>query len=256
MGSKGGRSSESRKMGERVMFVSLFMILLAFFILLNSIAKIQEERKKQAIESLGGAFGYMPSGLSLFDTASEAPNPPGPPLKPETEQDRLMDQLRRIFTGKLGAGVEVRPAATGNGALIEVGTPTVFSGTSTELPADLADRIRRMADLVSAANVEVIVRGYTNLRLQSDFRDALWVSGRRAQNVARLFRERGVPMERLRLEGRGDLRPAAEEYSEEGRRKNERVQIRLKIQEDSSLRPLFPEGDLAPSVEGGGNGQE
>jgi len=239
------------------MFVSLFMILLAFFILLNSIADIQQERKKKALQSLGGAFGHMPSGLSLFDSPTNAPNPPGPPLRVEEVEIRLVRQLRQIFTGLLGSGVDVRPAATGRGAVIEVDSPTVFSGTSTDLPQALADRIRRVADLIQAAQVDVSVRGYTNLRLRSSFRHALWVSGRRAQKVARLFLKRGVPMDRVRLEGLGDLRPAAAEFSEQGREKNERVQIRLQIMDDTSLKPLFPKGSLAPTIKGGApNGQE
>ncbi|HKL76988.1 MAG TPA: OmpA family protein [Gammaproteobacteria bacterium] len=256
MAKKGGGNDESQKMGQRVLFVSLFMILLAFFILLNSLAEIREERQKEAIKSIGGAFGKMPSGLSLYNRSQSTPNPPGPPLPRDEVENRLLQQTRSVFTGRLGSGAEVRPAATGNGAVIEMDSPTVFSGQSTNLPEELADRVRQVADMVQKAEVTVVVRGYTNLRVDSDFREALWVSGRRAQNVARLFLERGVPQERLRLEGLGDLKPAAQEYSSEGRQKNERVQIRLQIEEGASLRPMYPEGELAPSLKGGGGGQE
>ncbi|MBW2681247.1 MAG: flagellar motor protein MotB, partial [Deltaproteobacteria bacterium] len=47
-----------------VMTVSLFLILLTFFILLNSIAVIDEHRSRMAIGSLIGAFGGLPGGLS------------------------------------------------------------------------------------------------------------------------------------------------------------------------------------------------
>ncbi|MFB6359078.1 MAG: flagellar motor protein MotB, partial [Thiohalorhabdaceae bacterium] len=73
---KGGGSND----GSRVMFVSLFMILLAFFILLNSIATIQEQRKKEALESLGGAFGQLPAGASLRDSNAGSPGGPSAPL--------------------------------------------------------------------------------------------------------------------------------------------------------------------------------
>ena len=52
--------------GNRILIVALFIILLAFFIVLNSIAVVDERRKLEAIGSLVGTFGILPSGLSPF----------------------------------------------------------------------------------------------------------------------------------------------------------------------------------------------
>lgn len=67
--------------GTTVMFTTLNMVLLAFFIVLNSIAVISEERKKTALGSLLGSFGMLPGGLS--PTKSEQGKlsvPPGPEM--------------------------------------------------------------------------------------------------------------------------------------------------------------------------------
>ena len=51
-----------------LMTVCLFLILLTFFVLLNSIAVIDERKKIRAIGSLLGAFGSLHGGLSPLKT--------------------------------------------------------------------------------------------------------------------------------------------------------------------------------------------
>ena len=51
-----------------IMTVCLFLILLTFFILLNSISVPDEKRKIMAIGSLLGAFGSFRGGLSPLKT--------------------------------------------------------------------------------------------------------------------------------------------------------------------------------------------
>lgn len=249
MAGRGGGSQSAHKSGQRVLFVSLFMILLAFFILLNAIAEIQQERMENAVESVGGAFGRLPSGLSPLGGKSSGP--PGPPVQIEDLEPRIVRQVRDLFTGELGSGTKIRPSATGHGAVVEIESPSVFQGQGTELPKALADRIRRLGDMVRSSGVEVTVKGYTNLRLGTDLREAWFVSGRRAQNVVRLLHQRGVPLDRMRMKGVGDTRPQAAEYSEEGRRKNESVEIHLELDDKSDLKPLFEGGGLKAPITGG-----
>jgi len=252
---KGGGESESKKQGQRVLFVSLFMILLAFFILLNSIASIHEERKKEALQSLGGAFGQLPRGTSLRDSQSGSPSGPAAPIESEKTTSQLISQIRNLFTGKLGQGVEVKPAPGGKGVLIRIEAPTVFSGDATELPADLRARLQELAGLAKEAGTGVRVRGHTSLELDKGLEEAWWISGRRAQNVVRVFHEAGVAVADLRMSGVGDLQPVGSEATAASRRRNERVEILLRLKEESETGPLFPGGEPAGPITGAGNGQ-
>lgn len=49
----------------RLLFVTLSMILLAFFILLNSMATLNEDKKRMALGSLLGSFGLLPGSSSV-----------------------------------------------------------------------------------------------------------------------------------------------------------------------------------------------
>jgi chemotaxis protein MotB len=58
---------EEEKGGDsfRLLFVTLSMILLAFFILLNSMATLSDKKKRMALGSLLGSFGLMPGTSSV-----------------------------------------------------------------------------------------------------------------------------------------------------------------------------------------------
>ena len=53
-----------------MMFVTLSLILLAFFILLNSMATLDEQKHRQALGSLLGSFGLLP-GANAVDSEQE-----------------------------------------------------------------------------------------------------------------------------------------------------------------------------------------
>jgi len=246
--------SDTAKDTGRILFVSLFMILLAFFILLNAMATIQERKKQEAMESVGGAFGFLPSGLSL-QNMEEGPSKAAHQLQLVQIQTEMMDQMRRMFTGDMGKGITVAPAPTGEGAVLRIQSPQVFAGQDTEVPEGLAQRLRRVGELLRGLEVSVKVRGHTALRPRGSLEEAWWVSGRRSQNVARLLLESGLAADKVELAGLGDTRPTAAEITPQGRARNERIDVRIRLNEETQLKPLFPGGALAPVIGGeGGDG--
>ena len=243
------KKSDTAKDTGRILFVSLFMILLAFFILLNAMATIVEQKKQTAMESVGGAFGFLPSGLSLQNTR-DGPSPAAQHLQLVQVQTQLMNQLRRMFTGEMGKGVTVAPAPTGKGSVLRIQSPDVFSGTDTDIPSALAERLQRVGELIRGMDVSVKVNGHTALRPQGSLEQAWWISGRRSQNVARLLLAEGVDPQRVEVAGLGDTRPTAAETTPQGRARNERIDVRIRLNEDTRLGPLFPGGALSPVIEG------
>ena len=58
------KAKEEKGPGIVVMYTSLMILLLAFFILLNVLSQVEEVRVRSAFESLQGAFGFQPGGYS------------------------------------------------------------------------------------------------------------------------------------------------------------------------------------------------
>jgi len=71
--------------GFDVMFVSLGLILLAFFIALNAMAVIDEKKKRDALGSLMGEFGMMPAGIGVHDEGAYVSAPENVNLDQEVQ---------------------------------------------------------------------------------------------------------------------------------------------------------------------------
>ena len=65
-----------------MLFTSLMIILLAFFIMLSSMAVVDERRQIVAMGSILGAFGILPGGLSPAQSTTTHVAPPTKPLEP------------------------------------------------------------------------------------------------------------------------------------------------------------------------------
>ena len=84
-----------------VMMLSLFLILLTFFILLNSIATMDERRTRIAIGSLMGAFGIFKGGTSPLGTGDNTMSPFAPKLVDRSNTDELLSLLDRKMMGEI-----------------------------------------------------------------------------------------------------------------------------------------------------------
>ena len=74
-------------------------------------------------------------------------------------------------------------------------------------------------------DVHVVVEGHTDAIGTDEYNRALSV--RRAEAVFRYLVNRGIPPERLRVEGFGESRPVASNDDEAGRAQNRRVELRV-----------------------------
>ena len=213
-----------------VLFTSLSVILLAFFILLNSMAVPDEQRRAQAYGSLGDAFG-------LFDEGEESIAPPASDLIDSQIQrggadagdvEQLAAQFSRRITELGGiAGVEVQRGRDD--------WTVRLAGELLYTPGDdglTAEGRRRLQDLVPA------LRDFPGAVRVAGHSDATWVdvetvgpwrgSAERAVDVMRYLHESGgVPRERLTAVGYGPYWPLGDNDTEEGRRRNRRIEIIL-----------------------------
>jgi outer membrane protein OmpA-like peptidoglycan-associated protein len=79
--------------------------------------------------------------------------------------------------------------------------------------------------LIRNPRLVVEVAGHTNNRASDNYANNL--SSNRAKAVYEWLLSKGVPAERLRFKGYGKTLPIAPNTTEEGRKKNQRVEIRV-----------------------------
>ena len=177
-----------RPMGAISTLVSLFLLLLVFFIVLFSIAQVHRQRVDEVVGSIDRAFGGLPSQLGLLA-------PPAPPTEEEATE-AFLSAAASLLTGfPPNAG----PAdAAPRDALLTVDLPQaeLFLPDTAELTARARRLVPPLAVLLQHANARGAPIRLV-LRETAADRPAL-ASARLARLAASLYAE-GCPADRLAI---------------------------------------------------------
>lgn len=102
----------------------------------------------------------------------------------------------------------------------------LFKADSTEVLESSLPVLQQIFEfLQNNPSVKLEVGGHTNTIPSHEYCDKL--SEERAKNIAAFFYDRGVPKDRLSYKGYGKRQPLTQDTSLEGRRKNQRVEIKV-----------------------------
>jgi len=138
------RLSASTKSGQNaniVAMLSLKLLLLAFFILLTTISKFEEERSRAVMYSVAVAFaGAVP--------ATEGRAVPDAGIGALEKQASLSEQIRALFRQTLPM-VEVETAADGRVLRLEVRARDLFAMGQAELRPQRGLLLRRLANALT-----------------------------------------------------------------------------------------------------------
>lgn len=219
-----------------IMTCSLFLIILTFFILLNSIAVIDDRKQRLAIGSLIGSFGTLSGGLSKMSTG-ESMMPAGAPMVKDALDlntflknlnDTLMEQVRVQRRREKGT------IAINEAALFEAGTHVLKPG-----PLPVLDKLSRF---INAGDYPIEIVGHTDNRSPGlkGYASNWELTGLMAMQVhAYLVAKGGVAPARITAYGRGDREPVASNDTRESRRLNRRVEVVLKFKASEPVKQIF-----------------
>lgn len=134
-------AAAGRPLGAISTLVSLFLLLLVFFIVLFSIAQVHRQRVDEVVTSIDRAFGRLPSTLGLLPA-------PAPETVAEAEEAFVRDATLLIT----GFAPRLAEAAEGGDTLVEIDVPeerlfepgtSVPTGEGRRLVAPLAVLLQR-----------------------------------------------------------------------------------------------------------------
>jgi len=228
-----------------VLFTALSIILLAFFILMTSMAVPDATRRFQAVGSLSSAFGLFQDGaasVAVGDTdALDAVIDRGGADRGTVEQ--LAARFSRRMAEIGGAyGVEVQRGHDDWTVRLD-GDVLFASGDAT-----LSDTGRRLLRSVAPALLDfpgrVRVAGHSDASAADLQKGDPWrLSAARAVNTMRYLHEAtGVGRERLTAVGYGPYWPLGDNDTPDGRRRNRRVELIL-VNAAGWQREAAPGGD-------------
>jgi chemotaxis protein MotB len=207
----------------QIMTISLFIILLAFFILLNAYAVIDETKKLEALGSLLGSFGILPGGLSVFKGEGKDIVPPTAPIKtkqfnPETIMSLPVQDVIDM--------VSITSHDQKN--IVTIQEELLFDKGELEIKKSAFPILDELCRIIKRDNSSVEVEGHTDNTLEQA-EDVGWkLSGIQAIAVARYFIERGkVDPRSIVAYGCSGYQPQVTNVGKETRRQNRRIDIIL-----------------------------
>lgn len=206
----------------------MMSLLLTFFVLIVSFSSMQETKFNQAAASLADAFGVMSSPESVIEF-----NTPIVPSHSPQEDAEVLYEVRSVEKMLLDEGLEdqVSVKVTDDGVLFSINAPFMFTSGGAELKNEPKEVLDKLAGFFSKYPYKVKIQGHTDsIPINSAKFPSNWeLSASRAVSVARYFQGKGIPPEQIEATGYGEHRPIADNVTKEGRSKNRRVEIFLKL---------------------------
>ena len=139
---------------------------------------------------------------------------------------KMDQQIKELRESTAGSGVDVSEVDGGDAILVNLPDGVTFDvGSATLKPAFRSTLDDVAASLQQYPNSLIDVYGHTDSTGSESFNQDL--SERRAQTVSNYITSRGVNSARIRWQGFGETMPVADNSSEEGRRLNRRVEIKI-----------------------------
>jgi chemotaxis protein MotB len=219
-----------------VMTVSLFLILLTFFILLNSIAVLDERRTRVAIGSLLGAFGTLPGGLSALKTG-ETILPPSAPMVME-EMD--VPQLMAIMDKTIARYIKIEKLTSGE--KITINEKALFKENKLSLTPSIIPFLDKLCKLLKRTAYTMEIVSHTdNLPAETKGYHSNWeLTALMANQLMKYFIEKDADLNgRITAYGFSSVRPIAPNYTRQSRTQNRRVDIILNWNGSSYIRKVY-----------------
>lgn len=204
-----------------VMSTSLFLIILTFFILLCSIAVIDEAKTRVAIGSLIGSFGSLPKGLSPLDTGRSIMPLSAPMVEEHSGIDRIISGIDKETLGRL------KIERLGNKQVITVDGSLLFEQDSHMLKPGSHVLLGKLGRTLGEGDSPVEIVGHTDNtsgRVKG-YRSNWELSALSALEVVKHFVERGIAPTRFTACGAGGEKPFLSNATRESRERNKRIEI-------------------------------
>jgi chemotaxis protein MotB len=202
--------------------ISLFIIILAFFIMLNAFAVVDENRKRLAIGSLLENFGILSGGNSLSQeqTSHEAERLSSPV--------RGFLELNKMIKGDGQLIDDVVITGDSRRSTVRISASRLFAPGSASLKSDTYPLLDKIASLMAQNQYPVDIMGFADIP-NKEARDEIpprELSALQAMAVQAYFLEKHrIPPKQLTAYGWGEFRPVVAGNTRETRQINRRVEI-------------------------------
>jgi chemotaxis protein MotB len=245
-----------------VSYGDFITLLFAVFVTLYAMSQTDKAKVEEVVQSMRESFGYSHSTtpsrkVNILDSTDlrsipsvkpEIP-PPGPPRgqgeggKKSHADEQEFRQIKSsidAYLSRQGAQEKVSLAITGRGLIISLKEAGFFDSGSATVKESSYPLLNKIAESIGHYNNPIRIEGHTDtIPIRTAAFPSNWeLSTTRATNVVHyLVGNFGFPPDKMAAAGYGEFRPVADNGSEDGRRKNRRVDIVMLSRESERDEP-------------------
>ncbi|MBF0450849.1 MAG: OmpA family protein [Candidatus Magnetomorum sp.] len=221
----------------RGLLVSLFILLLAFFIVLNTLADEDEKRSKAVMGSVKGAFSSISGGGSLITTSNNAPSLL---IDPTTSDTSL--RTHKIVGLDQNASGKVMIRVTSEGVIISMLYDLLFVEGTYELKPSSIPFLEKLCEIFNEDDHIVKISGHTDSRPPEEKAvGSNWeLSSLKALKIFQFFIEKGK-MDPLRISAYGcaEYNPIASNETRRTRAINRRIDVTVDLSLRDKIKDLY-----------------
>lgn len=214
------------------MFLTLSLILLAFFIMMNAISSRDGSKQKKALGSVLGTFGILP-GSWASDEKKVHPNARN--FMPLQGMDDGFEKVkyqtdRLVRMGKVSkSDIELTFDETTGELKVVLSDQILFPAAESTLSPRMFAMLDQLAELSKTSGGSTTVIGHTDDRKPTG--GSNWaLSLERSTLIAQYIEAAGkLAGGTVKAEGAASYEPRSTNDSEDGRRSNRRVEILIKL---------------------------
>lgn len=215
-------------------FSDLVTLLLTFFVLLLSMANMDEVKFNAAAKSMQDAFGSFSSPARVEYRVPILPSAPVTRYSPIHQQSsqKIYDRIQaRLESLRLSKDVELIKKDE-NSIILRVKDSILFAPGIARLEPESYPILRSIADIIRPLPMDLRIEGHTDDTPISENKYSNWdLSVARAVSVLRYYTQSKMfPLDRMAAVGYGKTRPVATNSDELSRAKNRRVDFLLTLQ--------------------------
>lgn len=218
---------EQRKADVTVMmFTSLNILVLTFFIYLIAISVIDKQKHKGALGSVMGAFNIVSPAIAGGKGAGG--EKAGFSVKKQFVKTR--EDILKEMAASRGISDKIEIVKKGEDLVIRMQQSALFEEGKADVKPDIKPLLAYIGDWIKIRNLNASVEGHADSTpIHTDAFPSNWeLSSARAVAILRfLVESAGVPKNLLVAKGFGQFQPITDNSSPEGREKNRRVEIIL-----------------------------
>lgn len=215
-------------------YADMMSLLLTFFVLIVSFSSIQESKFEEAALSLSDAFGVMQRPPTVIELREEVVTPVN-----KINQKDLLYEVQQMEQSLLDIGLdqEVDIKVTDKGIAFRIEAPFLFDSGQARLKTSTQAVLNTLASFIKKVPYPLRIEGHTDsVPISTQQFPSNWeLSAARAVSVARYFQSRGVVPQRMEAVGYGEYHPLTSNATAEGRDKNRRVEIFMKVDPEQGL---------------------